>query len=366
MCEFARRLSLSIALIATFLATPCLAEADGHGTVLTEQLTSEALRENRIGLDTRRSIKVYLPPGYDRSTRAYPVVYYLHNFWWSAEQLFSENNVVALLDRAFASGAAKEFIFVAADFSTPTTGSLYENSPISGRWLDFITEELVPFVDRRFRTLARSESRGIAGDFFGGRGALRVAMLYPEIFGVVYALHPVATGIGNLPWSHVQIDWRKLHAAKSFADLEGDGRAQIFVTVSQAFLPNPNRPPFYCDFFMEPQNGENGEPKLHLENTQTLQRGFLLDQRLREYAPNLRKLRAIALEWGRYDPTHAHVESNEAFSRQLDDLGIEHEAEEFRGGVWDRTWTDDGRFYTRVVPFLDRHLAFEVLPAQLR
>ena len=51
--------------------------------------------------------------------------------------------------------------------------------------------------------------------------------------------------------------------------------------------------------------------------------------------------------------------SNREFSRKLEDLGIEHEAEEYRGDPWNRAWTDDGRFATRVLPFLARRLAWE-------
>jgi S-formylglutathione hydrolase FrmB len=323
--------------------------------VVTETIRSSILVENLIGIEPTRSVHVYLPPDYANSGKAYPVVYYLHNFWWSAGQLFSENQVARHLDRAFGAGVAKQFILVAADYRMPTTTSLYENSPVNGRWIDFTTQELVPFIDSRFRTIAHRNSRAVIGDFFGARGALRFAMRHPEIFSVAYAMHPVATSGGSLPWSHVQIDWKRLHAAKSFEDLEGDGRAQIFVTVSQAFLPNPNRPPFYCDFFTEM---ENGEPMPHLQNLRTSQKGFHLDESLDEYAANLRQMRGLGIEWGRYDPTSAHVESNRLFSRLLDDRGIEHEAEEFRGGVWDKIWTDDGRFYTRAIPFLARHLEF--------
>jgi S-formylglutathione hydrolase FrmB len=326
------------------------------GTTLTETMRSAILLDNRISIDPNRSVRVYLPAGYATSKKAYPVAYYLHNFWWSPDGVFNENHVPELLDRAFASGTVEPFILVAADYRMPTTTSLYENSPINGRWLDFTTQELVPFIDRRFRTLAHRDSRAIVGDFFGARGALRFAMLHPEIFSVAYAIHPVATSGGALPWSNVQIDWRRIHAAKSFEDLRGDGRAEIFVTVSQAFLPNPNRPPFYCDFFVEM---ENGQPTVNFENLRKSQKGFHLDESLDQYASNLRQLRGLGIEWGRYDPTTAHVDSNRLFSRMLDDRGIEHEAEEFRGGVSDKTWGDEGRFYTRVLPFLGKHLVFE-------
>lgn len=346
-------LLIAAAFFAIFASSHVAAASPEGGTVLTERLSSTILRDNRIGIDPQRTVKIYLPRGYDGSGKSYPVVYYLHNMWWSAEQLFRENDVVGLLDQAFANDPETAFILVAADYTTPAAGTIYEDSPVNGRWLEFTARELVPFIDARFRTLSNRDSRAVVGDFFGGRGALRFAMTHPQTFSVAYALHPVATGTGYLPWPRVEVDWRKIHNAKSYADLEGDGRAQIFVTVGQAFMPNPNRPPFYCDFYMEM---EGGEPKPNFANIARTKAGFLLDQTLAQHAPNLRTMRALAFDWGRYDPTPAHVQANEAFSRQLDDLGIEHEAEEFRGGVWDQMWGVEGRFYTRVLPFLARNL----------
>jgi len=351
-----RWLLLAVGLVAMLDGHLAIAAEMKHGTLVTEHLASSILRENRIGLDPNRSIKVYLPPGYAGSHKSYPVVYYFHNTYWSPEKMFQDDNLAKLLDRGFANRIVKEFIFVAADYSTSTTGSIYENSPVSGRWLDFTTQELVPFIDSRFRTERTRDSRAAVGDFFGGRGALKLGMTYPDVFSVVYALHPVATGTGEIPWPSVQIDWKKIYKAKSFAEVGDDGRTQLFVTISQAFLPNLHRPPFYCDFFMEP---ENGEPKLNVENTQRTKNGFLLEETLDESAANLRALRGLAFDWGRFDVTQAHVHSNRVFSRKLEDLGIEHEAEEYRGNPWDRTWTDDGRFYTRVLPFLARRLLFK-------
>lgn len=328
-----------------------------QGSLLTEQLASTILRENKIGLDPNRSVKVYLPPAYAQSGKSYPVVYFCHNIFWSADKMFEDGRVVQLLERAFANGVVQEFILVVADYSSPTLGSLYENSPISGRWIDFTVKELVPFIDSRFRTIRQRDSRALVGEFMGGRGALKLAMQHAELFGAVYALHPVATGNGQLPWPHLQLDWKKMHQAQSFTDLAGMGREQIFVRVSQAYLPNPNRPPFYCDFFMEL---ENGEPRLHVENSLKAKKGFLLDESLEESAANLRSLRGIAFDWGRFDPNYAHIVSNQEFSRKLEDLGIEHEAEEYCGDPFSKVWADHGRFYARVLPFLARHLVFDV------
>lgn len=336
--------------------TPINRQDAKRGTVVTRHLVSTILKENFIGLDTHRVIKVYLPPGYNDSKRSYPVVYYCHSIFSTAEKLFEDGRLVNILEQAFANNVVPEFIFVAADYSSPTTGSMYENSPVSGRWLDFTVHELVPFIDKQFRTISHRDSRAITGDFMGGRGALKLAMTHPEIFSVVYALHPVATGAGYVPWAANEVNWKKIHQAKTFAELAGDGRAQMFVAIAQAFLPNPNRPPFYCDFWME---FDNGEPKLHTENTRKAQAGFLLDQSLEASAQNLQQLRGIAFDWARYDPTPTHVYTNQAFTRKLEDLGIEHEAEEYRGTPWNKNWTENGRVYSRMLPFLGRWLVFE-------
>ena len=346
-------------LIATLGACGELAaatKATKQGTLLTEHLTSKILKENLVGLDLNRTIKIYLPPGYAESGKSYPVVYFCHNINWSPEQMFEDGNLQRLIEQGFVSGVVQEFIFVAASYATPTMGSLYENSPVSGRWLDYTVDEVVPFIDANFRTIRHRDSRGLVGDFMGGRGALKLAMVHAELFGSVYALHPVATGTGALPYPFLEIDWKNVHQAKSYADLKTSGRERIFVMISQAFLPNPNRPPFFCDFFMDL---DQGELKYIPANTRKLQAGFHLDETLDECAANLRTMRGVAFDWARHDTTQAHVDSNQAFTRKLMDLGIEHQAEEYTGTPWNKNWTEDGRFATRVLPFFARHLAFQ-------
>jgi S-formylglutathione hydrolase FrmB len=284
------------------------------------------------------------------------VVYFLHNAWWGPRQMVEDGRMQRLLERGFATGVTREFILVVADYTGPTTGSLYENSPVTGRWLDYTVDEVVPLVDRKYRTFARRESRAVVGDFFGGRGALKLAMVHADVFSVAYALHPVAAGTGNIPWTSLEIDWPRMYAAKSFGELGGLGRTQIFWAIHQAFAPNVSRPPCYCDFYVEMKDGKT---QYDPERVLAMQRAFLLDATLAESAANLRTMRGLAFDWGRFDTTEAHVLSNRQLSRMLEDLGVEHEAEEYRGGPFDRNFTDDGRFATRVLPFLEKHLAAE-------
>jgi hypothetical protein len=347
-------LILTASLLTTLGVLPGNAAETKHGTVVTEHIVSEKLRDTKTGLDPNRTVKIYLPPGYGESGKSYPVIYYFHSLNWTAEKMFTDGNLVKLIERGLAKGVVNEFILVAADYSSPTLGSWFENSTTTGHWLDFTVEELVPFIDGHFRTLRNRDSRGLAGDFVGGYGALKFAMLYPDLFSVVYAMHPVGTGTGVVP-AHTRPDWRKIHQAGRFQDLEESGYARPFVALAQAYLPNPDRPPFYCDFIVEM---ENGEPTVNMENTKKWQSRFLLDQMLAANGGNLRRMRGIAFDWARYDPNPDHVYSNQAFTRKLDELGIEHEAEEYRGDPWSKNWTDDGRFYTRLLPFFARHLVF--------
>lgn len=326
-------------------------------TVVTEYLNSKILQENLIGIDPKRSISVYLPQGYHDSKKQYPVIYYFHSLGWSNERMFAEggNLVQSVLDRAIAKGIIQEFILVAANYTTPTLGSWYENSSTSGKWIDYTIKEVLPYIESHFRTIAHRDSRALAGDLIGGYGALKFAMMYPDLFSVVYALHPSGTGSGLMPMQTVA-DWKRIHKATKFEELWGDQYAPAFVSMAQAYLPNPNRPPFYCDFVVEM---ENGEPKVNPGNTTKLQSRFLLDELLSEYGDNLRKMRGIAFDWGRYDRAQSHIYANQAFTRILDQLGIEHIAEEYNGGTSDKNWIEHGRVEDNMLPFFSRHLVFE-------
>jgi S-formylglutathione hydrolase FrmB len=352
-------LKIVSALIGLLTALPSMSRAAAETpavSIVDEVFVSTVLQQNFIGLDPERRMKVFLPPGYAKSTRRYPAVYFLHNAWWSPRQMVEDGRMQRLLERGFASGVSRGFILVVADYTGPTTGSLYENSPVSGRWLDYTVDEVVPLIDRKYRTIARRESRAVVGDFFGGRGALKLAMTKADVFSVAYAMHPVATGTGDIPWMSLEIDWSRMYAAKTYAELAGAGRSQIFWAIHQAFAPNVSRPPCFCNFYVEMNDGK---PQYNPERAHAMQKEFLLDGTLAESAANLRSMRGLAFDWGRFDTTQAHVTSNRQFSRMLEDLGVEHEAEEYRGGPFDRTFTDDGRFATRVLPFLEKHLAAE-------
>jgi S-formylglutathione hydrolase FrmB len=74
---------------------------------------------------------------------------------------------------------------VFVDAWTSRGGSQFINSASTGRYLDYLCDEVVPFIDDRYPTLAERDHRGLAGKSSGGYGAMVVPMLRPDVFGAL-------------------------------------------------------------------------------------------------------------------------------------------------------------------------------------
>ncbi len=152
------------------------------------EVESEALRGNRLGDPHRRPLWVYLPPGYDDEPgRRYPSVYLIQGLtgqldMWRNRAPF-RRNFPELADELFARDAAPPCILVWVDCWTSLGGSQFLDSPGTGRYHTYLCDEVVPWVDERYRTLAAREHRGIAGKSSGGYGAMVTPMLRPDLFG---------------------------------------------------------------------------------------------------------------------------------------------------------------------------------------
>src|SRR5258707_12345111 len=114
--------------------------------------------------------------------------------------------------------------------NTPLGSSWYVNSSATGNWEDLVIQELVPDIDANFKTLPSRDSRGIAGIFIGGYGAIRFGMSHPDVFGSVYAMHPVGTGTG-VSVSMTLPKWDILTDAKSMDAVKKNARTQTFPTM---------------------------------------------------------------------------------------------------------------------------------------
>ena len=164
-------------LILSLFAPTSVAAVEGE--LVYQSVYSDALKHNLLGDPAYRSVIVYLPPGYHESDARYPAVYLLHgyddtNTIWR-DGFFQGFSVQTVMDRLIREGRIQEMIMVMPDGRNAYGGSYYINSSVAGNWADFITKDLVDFVDETYRTLARSESRGIAGHSMGGYGAIYLA-----------------------------------------------------------------------------------------------------------------------------------------------------------------------------------------------
>lgn len=332
-----------------------LLPAQAESKIEQSVVISDAFDGNKVGAHSNREIQVFLPPDYASGERAYPVLYYLHSFFENETALFETYNGQTRLDAAIDRGQLDHVIVVAADFSTPVGGGFYTTSAVTGDWLSFIAEDLVAHIDNTYRTLPSPASRGIFGHHVGAYGAIRVASRRPDVFGVVYGMHPVATGHGNILMQS-RPDWDALAAATSLEDLKGNFLNEIFTIIYQANLPNPDRPPLY---FNPPAYREDGALIMDVALTEKLQQSFFLERHVGEYAENLKSLRGFKFDWGRHDGNQDHVYSNQFYSRKLNEFGVPHEAEEYNGGWGDGMFNAGGRLETDVFPFFQRQLVFD-------
>jgi S-formylglutathione hydrolase FrmB len=160
------------------------------GRIAIERLESVVLRDNPFGDPAARELYVYLPPGYDREPgRRFPVVYCLTGFTGRGQMLLNTQaftpTLAERLDALIGRGAIGEMIVVMPDCFTRLGGSQYLNSPATGRYEDYLIEEIVPFVDAQFRTRAMASARAVMGKSSGGYGALVHGMRHADVFGLV-------------------------------------------------------------------------------------------------------------------------------------------------------------------------------------
>jgi S-formylglutathione hydrolase FrmB len=351
-----RLAALSIFVVCVLLASGVAISAEGRLEEIA--VHGDSLEENLIGESPDRAVTVYLPPSYDsNSDRRFPVVYFLHgvgdtNKTWNAG---GEHSLQEVMDRELTAGRVQEFIMVMPSQFTKYAGSFYTNSESTGNWEDFTTKELTRYIDGRYRTLAKSASRGIAGHSMGGHGAIKLGMKYPDVYSVVYGMNPAVLDWPGGIFESVET-YEAVRAAKSLEELSTGGLFAVgLVCVAQAFSPNSNRPPFFADL---PNRVEGG--KL-VRNSNAYER-WTAQMPVRmapKYLNNLRRLRGLKFDTGWRDEFTHIPPTTRALSEVLTKLEIDHVFEEYNGDHRNRLYGEHGRLATQVLPFFSRRLDFE-------
>jgi S-formylglutathione hydrolase len=308
-----------------------------------------ALVGNLEGDSPDRMVSVYLPPSYAKEPRRrYPVLYLLHGFTDSDAHWFGLNgshfvNVQGAVDRAYGKGA-RELIVVMPNAYTKYAGSMYSNSPTTGDWEAFLAHDLVSYIDKHYRTLAKPESRGLAGHSMGGYGTLRLGMKAPGVFSALYAMSPCCLG------ANIEPDARTMERAAKVATAEelaaSDFGTQAMLASAAAWSPNPRNPPRYFDL---PMADGKAVPQVIAEWAANAPLA-MVDQ----YLPTLRTYAAIAFDAGDRDVGIANT------IRTLDQIltgyGLAHTFEIYPG---DHISAIDERLATKVLPFFSEHLQYK-------
>ena len=305
------------------------------GTFVIETFESQCLKGNPLNDPHTRSIPVFLPPGYENSQESYPVVYLLTGFSGMGIQQLNKDSFAETLEerinRLIASEQMKPAIVVIPDGFTYYGGSQYINSEATGKYETHILEELVPFIDSKYRTLANPANRAVMGKSSGGYGALVLALRNPEIFGVS------ASHSGDLAFEYcympdfppAMIALEKFSGVHEFmADFYSQPKknpasfaAVNIVGMSSCYSPNLDEKPHLFDLPFDMKTGEIREDVWN--------RWLKWDplRMLDGLVDNANQVKFF-LDCGTLDE-HSLYAGSRMFSKKLNDLNIAHEYEEF-------------------------------------
>lgn len=297
---------------------------------------SRVLQGNALGDPADREVWVYLPPGYEESGLSYPVLWCLVGFTGTGSMIVAGNRwapgLAERLDRLIA-GGCPPVIVAFPDCFTRVGGSQYVNSAATGRYEDYVCDELVPFIDANLRTLPRRDARGVFGKSSGGYGTVSLAMRRPGLFAAA-ACHS-----GDMLFEYCYVpDFARCAARiakagsleKWFEEFERTEKKKgadfaAINTIGMAACYSP----------------ASGEP-LGLALPFDLETGAMRDEVWRRWKANdpvemvrrsecaeaLRDLRLLYLDCGSDDECQLHL-GQRLFCRRLQEAGIAHESQEF-------------------------------------
>jgi enterochelin esterase-like enzyme len=301
---------------------------------------SPSVAGNLEGNSAERDVIVILPSDYTASAaKRYPVIYFLHGYMGTAHGYDEYIRFAEAMNGAEAAG--HKAILVVPDSDSKHGGSMYSSSPTTGDFERFIAHDLVSYVDRTYRTLAKRDARGLSGHSMGGYGTLRIGMKYPEVFSSLYAMS--ACCLSARP---VDTERSKTLETISMEDAAKGGfivRADL--AAAAAWSPAPDKAPFFLDL---------GTNKGELQPAVVAQWAANAPLAMApQYLPGLKSLKAIALDVGDKDTLVKDVGDMATLLRRM---GVAHDYAVYDGDHGNRV---PQRFREFVLPFFAKNLASE-------
>ena len=315
---------------------------DPAGTVVNIRHESEVLKGNPPGDPHIRDLFVYLPPGYEESGGRYPSVYCLTGFTGRGKMLLNDNaftpNLAERMDRLIAAGAIKPMIVVMPDCFTYYGGSQYINSTATGRYEDYLTDEIVPFIDAEFRTVAARNSRAVMGKSSGGYGSLIMGMRHADVFGLVCSTAGDAYFEYCYPMDFAKafrtIKGDPAHFMREFWATEKQGKDDhpALNTIGMASCYSPNGSEFDMPFDLETGEIREDVWARWLEHDPV--------RLVEKHADDLRSLKLLYVDAGTKDEFALDVGAK-ILSRKLNKFDVPHLHEEFDDGHFNISYRYD-------------------------
>ncbi len=337
--------------VLTFTVTCLIMPAfAGTGTVIDIAVHSPSLESNLLGDSADRVVSIYLPPDYDlNATSRYPVLYLLHGYTLDEHSWLETGNIDTTADALIDNSTIQPLIIVMPNGNNSYGGSWYVNSPVTGDWEDFIVHDLVTYIDSHYRTIARPESRAIAGHSMGGFGALSIATRHPETFRVVYAMSPYPLDFMDSDTSTLPFEILATNAA--IADGTYGTGDRIFLSLAAAFSPDPGNPPTYVDLPYD-----RVDNKLHkVDAVWDRWVAHTPLAMLSDHAENLRQFNAIGFDVATGDDTDI-VNAALPYAQALTGADIPFQLELYEGGHRGQIAP---RLKSVVLPYVAQHLQGE-------
>ncbi len=310
-----------------------------RGRIDRFRLDSRVLRDNALGDPHRRDVRVYLPPEYDRDPgRRFPVFVDLVGFLGSGASHLNwkpfDENVPLRLERLVRRKKMGPVIAVFPDCWTRLGGNQYINSTATGAYADYILEEILPGVDRRYRTFGDAAHRAVFGKSSGGYGAIAHAMRYARHWGAI-ACHSgdmyfdfcYGTDIPDtlaVLAKHDEDPEKFLRAFYRTKKLgHDDAHTLMFLAMAATYDPDP-KAPLGFRLPMDTHTGEidRGRWKRWLRHDPV----HMVDRK--PVQANLRSLKGIYIDCGYRDQYHLQYGAR-ILHRKLNRLEIVHRYEEF-------------------------------------
>lgn len=169
--------------IFTFVLLLLLGVSAHAGRIVTDSIESKVLGETVL-------YNIYLPNGFDRNSKLYPVVYLLHGLSDDYRAWREKGRMQDVADELIESGEAREMIIVMPNAGGPDTHNTwngYFNMP-GWNYEDFFFQEFIPQVEKKYRGVGDKGHRAVMGLSMGGGGSTVYCQRHPDMFSSCYAM----------------------------------------------------------------------------------------------------------------------------------------------------------------------------------